>query len=121
MQYEVYDPTKHTLEVGTKIRLAGREGELKSWLLTRRDFHKLWGVKWSTGYIVDCGINGAESHLFDLEAFTFEIAVSPLTIDKRVKQEIKCTLSSWSHLVGGDSVKGLCKDIERILNSLEEM
>ena len=89
-----------------------------NWLIARAGFKKLWGIKWSTGYNVDCGVNGAESHLFDLESFTFEIAdkpAKPLTIDKRVKGEIL-------HIAYDDmSDSARCLlNIEAYLNSLEE-
>ena len=100
MIFETYDPTKHTLEVGTKIRLAGREG-----IITEKDDSRYYVVAWA---------NGHPEHI-DLKAFSLlEIAVSPLTIDKRVKGEILCMMS--------DQGTALDKfiTIEDYLNSLEE-
>lgn len=77
MTFETYDPTKHTLEVGTKIRLAGREGEI-----TGSEQHRHWVIywlNWDNGRGIDN--DGLYLELFPL----LEIAVSPLTIDKRVK------------------------------------
>lgn len=74
MTFETFDPTKHTLEVGTRIRLAGREGEI---ILTGVGGGELgYRVEWE---------KLTHSYL-DLSAYPLlEIAVSPLTIDKRVK------------------------------------
>lgn len=117
MTFHQFNPSTDTLEVGTKIRLAGREGELMNWLIARAGFKKLWAIKWSTGYNVDCGVNGAEYHLFDLESFTFEIAdkpAEPLTIDKRVKGEL---LEKFCGLFEFDSDDN---KFRTYLNSLEE-
>jgi hypothetical protein len=76
MTFETYNPTKHTLEVGTKIRLGGREGEIAR---DNGDERYRWGIAFDGDPII-CNL--------DLQHFTFEIAISPLTIDKRVKWEI---------------------------------
>ena len=88
-----------------------------NWLIAKAGFKKLWGIKWSTGYNI-------ESHLLDLESFTFEIAdkpAEPLTIDKRVKGEIEkmlkehrgCTPDSYY-------IENDCDKMLAYLNSLEE-
>ena len=78
LTYHTYNPSTDTLEVGTKIRLAGREGEITlycedSWFV---------GIRWSNGDAVEFA---------GLKDFPLlEIAdkpVNPLTIDKRVKGE----------------------------------
>lgn len=116
MTFHTFNPSTDTLEVGAEIRLAGREGELMNWLIARAGFKKLWGIKWSTGYNVDCGVNGAESHLFDLESFTFEIAdkpAKPLTIDKRVKENLLGITDDMEE-------RATANAIIRYINSLEE-
>jgi len=105
MTYHQFNPSTDTLEVGTKIRLAGREGEIKEHWLANHGFKS--GVEW----------NANESNNLYLENFTFEIAgkpAKPLTIDKRVKGEILCMMS--------DQGTALDKfiTIEDYLNSLEE-
>ena len=105
MTFHTFNPSTDTLEVGTKIRLAGREGEITlycedSWFV---------GIRWSNGDAVEFA---------GLKDFPLlEIAdkpVNPLTIDKRVKGEILCMMS--------DQGTALDKfiTIEDYLNSLEE-
>ena len=114
MNYHQFNPSTDTLEVGTKIRLAGREGELMNWLIAKAGFKKLWGIKWSTGYNI-------ESHLLDLESFTFEIAdkpAKPLTIDKRVKDRL---LKILTDTMWGMEIKPAnIEEARAFLNSLEE-
>lgn len=100
MTFETYDKDKHTLEVGTKIRLAGREG-----VITEEPGSLYWFTAWD---------NGNPEHI-DLRAFPLlEIAVSPLTIDKRVKEAIK------DHLFWAVSFEAFKKRMDVYLNSLEE-
>ncbi len=105
MTFHQFNPSTDTLEVGTKIRLAGREGEITlycedSWFV---------GIRWSNGDAVEFA---------GLKDFPLlEIAdkpAKPLTIDKRVKGEILCMMS--------DQGTALDKfiTIEDYLNSLEE-
>ena len=75
MTFETYDPTKHTLEVGTKIRLAGREGKFQECDIDECPLSDLEVILFD---------DGGKEHI-DIYKYTFEIAVSPLTIDKRVK------------------------------------
>lgn len=101
LTFETYDKDKHTLEVGTKIRLAGREG-----VITEEVGSPYWVTVWDNGY---------PEHI-DLRAFPeLQIAVSPLTIDKRVKEEI---LRLAGTLYDGAEVA--LDDIESYLNSLKE-
>lgn len=102
MTFETYDSTKHTLEVGRTIRLAGREGVI----LTNSDDSWFNEIQWSNGDTVEF------AGLRDFPAL--EIAVSPLTIDKRVKGEILCMMSD--HGTAADKFI----TIEDYLNSLEE-
>lgn len=126
MTFHNFKPSTDTLEVGAEIRLAGREGELMNWLIARAGFKKLWGIKWSTGYNVDCGVNGAESHLFDLESFTFEIAdkpAKPLTIDKRVKGNANSFANVIYEIAYKENNLSLLRKVKSFrvwLNSLEE-
>ncbi len=109
LTYHTFNPSTDTLEVGTKIRLAGREGEIVedvSILYT----NDTWRV----------GFEGFESvELVSLTHYPLlEIAdkpVKPLTIDKRVKGEIL-------HIAYDDmSDSARCLlNIEAYLNSLEE-
>jgi len=103
MQYEIYDPTKHTLEVGTKIRLAGREGEIGSHYPVNVKYPQI--IYWDDNTNMSCNIAKFPE---------IEIAISPLTIDKRVKGEILCMMS--------DQGTALDKfiTIKDYLNSLEE-
>lgn len=106
MQYEVYDPTKHTLEVGTKIRLGGREGEI-----TGSEQHRHWVIywlNWDNGRGIDN--DGLYLELFPL----LEIAISPLTIDKMVKGEVIRIIQQSKSLVDNYI------ELEDYLNSLEE-
>jgi len=73
MTYKTFNKDTDTLEVGTKIRLGGREGYIKQYI-DEDNITVDWG---------DSSQNTLSLHLF-----TFEIAVSPLTIDKRVKENI---------------------------------
>lgn len=101
MTYELYDKDKHTLEVGTKIRLAGREGfivKLDAW-------GKTHSVQWP---MPD---TGSVQELYLVMFPELQIAVSPLTIDKRVKKEIINCMDDNHPL----------KAIEDYLNSLEEV
>lgn len=107
MNYRPYTK-EDKLEVGTKIRLGGREGEIYIMLK-----HGLFGIKWSD----------FETDTLSLLRFTFEIEdipPPPLKIDKRVKSKINLITSNWHHLVGGEPVRGLCNEIDALLNSLEE-
>ena len=102
MTYHQFNPSSDTLEVGTKIRLAGREGEITlycedSWFV---------GIRWSNGDAVEFA---------GLKDFPLlEIAdkpAKPRTIDKRVKENLlnMCDIEI-SHI-----------NIKRYLNSLEEV
>lgn len=77
MTFETYDPTKHTLEVGTKIRLGGRDGEIGSHYPVNVKYPQI--IYWDDNTTLPCDISKFPQ---------IEIAVSPLTIDKRVKWEI---------------------------------
>lgn len=105
MTFETFDPTKHTLEVGTKIRLGGREGEIAR---DNGDERYRWGIAFDGDPII-CNL--------DLQHFTFEIAVSPLTIDKRVKGYMRGLYDGWD---SGDS-DGCLSALIVYLNSLEEV
>jgi len=112
MNFETYDPTKHTLEVGRKIRLGGREGEI---ILTDSEGGELgYQVEWE---------KLTHSYL-DLSAYPLlEITVSPLTIDKRVKEEIEKRLiqtNGWGLQDKGMFLEGKIKDIFDYIGSLEE-
>ena len=108
MTFHTFNPSSDTLEVGTEIRLAGREGEIVedvSILYT----NDTWRV----------GFEGFESvELVSLTHYPFlEIAdkpAEPLTIDKRVKGEILDLV----YESGLGEVK--IEPIEAYLNSLEE-
>lgn len=107
MIFETYDPTKHTLEVGTKIRLGGREGEI-----TGSEQHRHWVIywlNWDNGRGIDN--DGLYLELFPL----LEIAVSPLTIDKRVKEN---ALFLAGQLYDGEGAA--LDSVVDYLNSLEE-
>lgn len=68
------------LEVGTKIRLGGREGEIAR---MNEDERYLYGIVFANDPVV-CNL--------DLAEFTFEIEdipLPPLKIDKRVKEKLK--------------------------------
>lgn len=90
-----------------------------NWLIARAGFKKLWGIKWSTGYNV-------ESHLLDLESFTFEIADKPAehrTIDKRVKASILNRINVLECRINEQepgSVLHTLNGLFDYLNSLEE-
>ncbi len=109
MNFRLFEPSTDTLEVGTKIRLAGREGEIVedvSILYT----NDTWRV----------GFEGFESvELVSLTHYPLlesaDKPVKPLTIDKRVKGEIL-------HIAYDDmSDSARCLlNIEAYLNSLEE-
>lgn len=109
MTFETYDPTKHTLEVGTKIRLAGREGEIVK-LYACGETHM---VRWPAPY------TGSEQELY-LAAFPeLQIAVSPLTIDKRVKEEIE-KIAMGEYFDGPYNHEMVVDRIRNYLNSLKE-
>ena len=104
MTFHTFNPSTDTLEVGTKIRLAGREGEITlycedSWFV---------GIRWSNGDAVEFA---------GLKDFPLlEIAdkpAKPLTIDKMVKGEIMRIMNPQIHSYLG-------KDLANYLNSLEE-
>lgn len=104
MTFETFDKDKHTLEVGTKIRLGGREGAIE-------DVHPSYAitVKWS---------DGNKDVFYTLERFPgLEIedtSLPPLKIDKRVKEDLIRLSKKYGH---PDS------DIQAVvayLNSLEE-
>lgn len=109
MNYEIYDSTKHTLEVGTKIRLGGREGEI---VLTDDEGGELgYQVEWD---------KSTHSYL-DLSTYPLlEIAVSPLTIDKRVKEEIE-KIEMGEYFDGPYNHEMVVDRIRSYLNSLEEV
>lgn len=111
MTFETYDPTKHTLEVGTKIRLGGREGRISD-IDPRNSETFRHHIDWEFGDKTwEC-----------LELWPeLQIAVSPLTIDKRVKEEIKKILGSKS-IAGGDTLyfNPLGRMVVDYLNSLKE-
>lgn len=74
--YHTYDPAKDELKPGTRIRLAGREGGLTNFLCENE-------VIW------DDAPNFPASYP-DLARFPLlEVADAPLTISKRLKEEIK--------------------------------
>lgn len=116
MTYHTYNPSTDTLEVGTKIRLAGREGEI---------------------YVIDNNPLVETKHLIrwpycssdnwvDLNKFIFEIAdkpVKPLTIDKRVKHRIGALINIIEIDIGdvGDLKWDSVIELENYLNSLEEV
>lgn len=79
MTFHTFNPSTDTLEVGTKIRLAGREGEIGD-VDQSADYHHK--IQWLDG----------EIEWLTLDRFPLlEIAdkpVKPLTIDKRVKGEL---------------------------------
>ena len=111
MIFETYDSTKHTLEVGTKIRLAGREGEI---IKEETDTHV------EEVYFRDRN----EKAYMNLAAFPgLEIAISPLTIDKRVKSNILNKLI-FLEIHANDRelgrVQNTLNSIFDYLNSLEE-
>lgn len=109
MTFETYDPTKHTLEVGRTIRLAGREGEI---VLTDSEGGEL-------GYQVEWG-KLTHSYL-DLSAYPLlEIAVSPITIDKRVREEIR-KLLVYESVGNGPMMHREGRRVMDYLNSLEEV
>ena len=103
MNYHQYNPSTDKLEVGTKIRLAGREGEI-TYIDDSEEPHR---TMWQDGNY--CWL--------DLALFTFEIEdlpAKPLTIDKRVKQDLGVILAS-----NDVEYKVLAKALS-YLNSLEE-
>lgn len=109
MNYEIYDSTKHTLKVGTKIRLAGREGEI---VLTDSTGGELgYQVEWTK----------LNHSYINLNAYPLlEIAVSPLTIDKRVKEEIE-KIEMGEYFDGPYNHEMVVDRIRSYLNSLEEV
>lgn len=93
------------LEVGTKIRLAGREGEIRAITTSITPYDVVW----------DNSIDG-DANIINLKSFIFEIediSLPPLTIDKRVKEEIMRIMNPQIHSYIG-------KDLVDYLNSLEE-
>lgn len=104
MTFHTFNPSSDTLEVGTKIRLGGREGEIAR---DNGDERYRWGIAFDGDPII-CNL--------DLQHFTFEIAVSPLTIDKRVKGELERLLKINSL----DHRSAIVSDVMDYLNSLEE-
>lgn len=104
------------LEVGTKIRLAGREGEIENF--DTEEYPESDGeyVNWSTHLVK---WRGCKNQCFiDLRFFDFEIEdipPPPLTIDKRVKEEL---INRF-----GKEFPSYAKDNEFVdfLNSLEEV
>lgn len=104
MQYEVYDPTKHTLSAWTRIRLAGREGEI-SRKLSKSD---MWDIHWDD-----------LSDTLEMELLAFpllEVGVPAPKIDKRVKQRIISTYENWSF----NDNEGCIESLLEYINSLEE-
>lgn len=105
--YKLYNPSTDTLEVGTKIRLAGREGKIVE------DVSDLYTYStWRVGFEGFESVEPVSLTHYPL----LEIAdkpVKPLTIDKRVKENLI----------------GICDDIPvhfasafiEYLNSLEEV
>lgn len=109
MTYHQFNPSTDTLEVGTKIRLAGREGEIVEGvsILYTND---TWRV----------GFEGFESvELVSLTHYPLlEIAdkpVKPLTIDKRVKEGVMKAYHQWA-----DDSEERLDNVIAYLNSLEE-
>jgi hypothetical protein len=80
MTYHQYNPTKDTIKVGSKIRLAGREGEVMS--ICSDTYEVLWPNP--------SGCNTLTLSLFP----ALEIADEPLTISPRLKEEIRRHLST---------------------------
>ena len=112
MTFETFNKEKHTLEVGTKIRLAGREGVIESHYPVNVKSPQI--IRWHDGRTLNC----------DLASFPLvEIAVSPLTIDKRVKADIFSLVESITVDIavkfGGDTWESV-DELNRYLNSLEE-
>jgi hypothetical protein len=106
MTFHTFNPSSDTLEVGTKIRLAGREGEI-TFVYEDNNLGQCYKIEW----------NVDDENVIYLQEFDFEIVIPPappLTIDKRVKGEILCMMSD----------QGIALDkfitIEDYLNSLEE-
>lgn len=103
MTFHTFNPSTDTLEVGTKIRLAGREGEIKGF---EEMYRAMAEVLWTSG----------DTDFLHLYEFTFEISdkpAKPRTIDKRVKGEIMRIMNPQIHSYLG-------KDLANYLNSLEE-
>ena len=108
MKYETYNSTKHTLEVGTKIRLGGREGEILSSSVNMAANNVWYKISWNDD--IDA------TQLFLLNYPLLEIAdkpTKPLTIDKRVKE--KLMEFKRSHITEAADVS-----FESYLDSLEE-
>ena len=107
MNYHQFNPSTDTLEVGTKIRLAGREGEIDG-IESAVEEDDSFNIVWS---------DGIRDYIFCLQRFTFEIADKPaksLTIDKRVKWDLGLILAS-----NDVEYKVLARALS-YLNSLEE-
>lgn len=107
MTFRQFNPSSDTLEVGTKIRLAGREGEIigEEYGEVSKVYHM---IKWDNEEI-DC---------WSMHAYTFEIAdkpVKPLTIDKRVKEGVMKAYHQWA-----DDSEERLDNVIAYLNSLEE-
>ena len=116
MTFETYNKDKHTLEVGTKIRLAGREGEIVNTDMGTEDLP--YNVEWSDG----------STYYEPLQLYPLleieDIPLPPLTIDKRVKEDIFSLIESITVDIavkcGGDTWESV-DELNRYLNSLEEV
>lgn len=103
------------LEVGTKIRLGGREGKIVE-IYRFKSLIDLHAIEWR---------NGGRLSL-ELHRFTFEIEdipLPPLKIDKRVKEEIQSLINAISLSVTdvGDLKWQSVVELESYINSLEEV
>ena len=111
MNFRQFNKDTDTLEVGTKIRLAGREGEIDG-IESAVEEDDSFNIVWS---------DGIRDYIFCLQRFTFEIAdkpAKPLTIDKRVKDRL---LKILTDTMWGMEIKPAnIEEARAFLNSLEE-
>ena len=115
LTYHTYNPYTDKLEVGTKIRLAGREGEITG-IENTLGYYSFW-VLWK----YDKGIESGWIYLFSFPGLEIEVPpAKPLTIDKRVKTYLLETLPKLELVSTVRSNKLSC-DIIAYLNSLEEV
>lgn len=108
MNYVQYDPKVHTLEIGTKIKLAGREGSISG---IYNQPAEVYMVYWQPeAYIQETPV--------EVDEFPdLLIAIEPPKIDKRVKEEIRAIIMKDSDGVTNAAVSR----IMGYLNSLEEV